>query len=251
MAPGYRPEQGISGYYAAASLGKGRWYWVVWPALERAGASAGAPAHSGEGTAETRSDALAKAAGLAGRNAKKVAAKYARLYHASRKGAKPNSEAGQPLQEQEFLYRDVYDVQSKQWVPVPHRVARRTKKFVFIEQNPYMPEQPAGSWFDQAAPTFRLDRSLLEREGYAYVPAAASAEDADEFYFLNAREKPPKMAQPRCIQALHLTWPCSQEAVKRAYRRLARSAHPDGGGSGEAFLALQDAYEQALKLYQG
>lgn len=180
-----------------------------------------------------------------------VAAKFARVHYASRQGAKPDSAAGESLKEQEFLYRDVYDVQSKQWVPVPHRVMRRTKKFVFIEQKPYAPEEAAVPWFDQAAPTFRLDRALLEREGYAYVPATASAEDADEFYFSNAREKPPRMAQPRCIQALHLTWPCSAEAVKRAYRRLARSAHPDGGGSGEAFLALQTAYEQALKLCQG
>ena len=55
-------------------------------------------------------------------------------------------------------------------------------------------------------------------------------------------------AQFKCIQTLNLTWPCTEAEVKGAYRKLVKSAHPDGGGSQELFLALQEAYEQALQF---
>lgn len=38
-------------------------------------------------------------------------------------------------------------------------------------------------------------------------------------------------------------------SVHEAYRRLVKHAHPDGGGTHDEFLALQEAYEQALKLF--
>ena len=47
---------------------------------------------------------------------------------------------------------------------------------------------------------------------------------------------------------LNLSWPCTLTEVKRAYRKLVKGAHPDGGGNQDKFLALQEAYEQALQL---
>lgn len=39
---------------------------------------------------------------------------------------------------------------------------------------------------------------------------------------------------------------CSKADVKRAYKRLAPSKHPDTGGSHEAFIELNEAYEKAM-----
>jgi hypothetical protein len=89
---------------------------------------------------------------------------------------------------------------------------------------------------------------MLEREGYAFIPATIYVEDAEEIFFSNEYTKASGEVQIRCIQRLNLAWPCTETDVKRAYRRLAKSAHPDGGGSQEKFLALQEAYVQALQF---
>lgn len=53
---------------------------------------------------------------------------------------------------------------------------------------------------------------------------------------------------PACIQRLGLAWPCSEQAVKTAYRRLAKKTHPDSGGDHQAFSDLNAAFEEALSL---
>jgi hypothetical protein len=50
------------------------------------------------------------------------------------------------------------------------------------------------------------------------------------------------------LAALGLRPPCSTEDVRRAYRRLAQRLHPDKGGDGAAFAALQADYRRALRL---
>jgi DnaJ domain len=55
-------------------------------------------------------------------------------------------------------------------------------------------------------------------------------------------------AGPACFRALGLAWPCTEEDIKHAYRTLARVAHPDAGGTDEAFQRLAEAYEEALKF---
>ena len=89
---------------------------------------------------------------------------------------------------------------------------------------------------------------MLEKEGFAYVPPTAYVEDVEEIYFSNEYQQVSGEVQIECIQMLNLTWPCTEAEVKGAYRKLVKSAHPDGGGSQEQFMALQEAYEQALQL---
>lgn len=43
----------------------------------------------------------------------------------------------------------------------------------------------------------------------------------------------------------------STEDIKRAYRKQATTAHPDQGGSTEAWVRLQEAYEQGLAAAEG
>jgi len=51
---------------------------------------------------------------------------------------------------------------------------------------------------------------------------------------------------PACLVALGLTWPCTGQEVKQAFRRKAKTVHPDIGGSSEAFQRLHTAYKEAL-----
>ena len=68
------------------------------------------------------------------------AAKYARAYHRnhSQKRQSPDALA--------FLYRDVQDESTGEWRSEPHRVAKRTRKYVYGEK----PETPIdcgeGEW---------------------------------------------------------------------------------------------------------
>jgi hypothetical protein len=249
-----KPEKEKRRFFAVTSLSKDRWYWVVWPSLDEIQTSEEPLLHVGGGYEKTKSEALERALELAGNYAERIAGKYARIYHRQKTSVKRGRrhprmpEGPNTLKIHEFLYRDVYDPESGQWVPVPHRVVRRTNKFVFIEQQPYSPDELTGSWFDRGSPTFRLDRQMLEQEGFAYIPATAYVEDVEEIYFNDEYTLVSVEVQIKCIQMLNLTWPCTEADVKGAYRKLVKSAHPDGGGSQDQFLALQEAYEQALQL---
>jgi hypothetical protein len=53
---------------------------------------------------------------------------------------------------------------------------------------------------------------------------------------------------PACIAALGLTWPCTRQDVKQAFRTKVKVAHPDSGGNSEAFQRLYRAYQEALAL---
>ncbi|MCA9217465.1 MAG: DnaJ domain-containing protein [Planctomycetales bacterium] len=55
---------------------------------------------------------------------------------------------------------------------------------------------------------------------------------------------------PPCITALGLSWPCTEQEIKDAYRKLAEKNHPDLGGDRQRFLALQTHFEQAIQLVQ-
>ena len=249
-----KPKKEKKRFVATTYLSKNRWYWVVWPSLDEIQSVDEPLLQVGEGYEKTKAEAVERALELAGNYAEWIAAKYARIHYRNKtsgKRRKPNSHApdgSNPLQMHEFLYRDAYDAESEQWIPVPHRVVRRTNQFVFIEQRPYTPDELAGSWFDQGSPTFRLNRQMLEREGYAFVPPTAYVEDAEEIYFSNEYTQAAGEVHIQCLEQLDLEWPCTETDVKGAYRKLVKTAHPDGGGSQEEFLALQEAYDQALKL---
>jgi hypothetical protein len=53
---------------------------------------------------------------------------------------------------------------------------------------------------------------------------------------------------PRAIAALGLRMPCSEEDLKRAYRRRVQKLHPDHGGDQRRFLLLQAHFEEALAI---
>ena len=62
------------------------------------------------------------------------------------------------------------------------------------------------------------------------------------------RYLPPARELPACFQELGFEeWPSDEAEIRDRYRALAKSAHPDAGGSEESFLRLQESAEQALR----
>jgi hypothetical protein len=55
-------------------------------------------------------------------------------------------------------------------------------------------------------------------------------------------------SMPSCIRLLGLSWPCTAQAIKHAFRTKVKTVHPDNGGSSEDFQALHRAYKEALTL---
>lgn len=52
-----------------------------------------------------------------------------------------------------------------------------------------------------------------------------------------------------CFEALGFsTRPTDVEDVRRAYRELAKTMHPDAGGDPDVFMALRDNYRKAMEL---
>ncbi len=56
----------------------------------------------------------------------------------------------------------------------------------------------------------------------------------------------PELHKP--LSLLRLTFPFTRDQLACAYRRMARLTHPDSGGSHEAFIVVNEAYE-CLKRY--
>lgn len=57
-----------------------------------------------------------------------------------------------------------------------------------------------------------------------------------------------RMETPRCLAALGLRMPCTQEDLLHAYRERVKLLHPDRGGDRRRFLALQQNFEEASEF---
>ena len=252
--PGVSRTREKQTFFAITSLGKNRWYWVVWPSLEML--QSGEPIqHVADGYERTKVQAVDRALEVAGMHGEWVAAKYARQYHRQHQRRKRARSEGQDAGSVaapvilEFLYQYVRDTSTGQYLSIPHRVVGSTDETVTVEQRVYDPEGLTGSWLDHGGPVFRLSRTMLEQEGYALVPVTADIDDP-LFFAAPYQEGVAQHAHRSlaCFELLNLSFPCPVSEVKAAYRRLVKGIHPDQGGSHDEFLALREAYEQALRL---
>jgi hypothetical protein len=57
-----------------------------------------------------------------------------------------------------------------------------------------------------------------------------------------------RLETPRCIAVFELAWPCTEEQLRRAYRKKVKLSHPDRGGDPQRFLVLQEQFQEALEL---
>ena len=60
------------------------------------------------------------------------------------------------------------------------------------------------------------------------------------------RDEASACPRPPWAAALEVEYPCDVSTVRKAFRRLARTTHPDAGGSHEAFLRVQRVFAEAL-----
>lgn len=95
--------------------------------------------------------------------------------------------------------------------------------------------------FVQDAVSASYVRLAAERPWSATPLAAANA----------APEATVVQPAPEALRALGLDSRATMADVKRAFRRHALAAHPDQGGSSEAFRALLASYAEALELVDG
>jgi len=90
----------------------------------------------------------------------------------------------------------------------------------------------------------RVNVTLRRSELSAQLPRPAATRPAPTMP-PPARPAP----SPNCLRLLGLRLPCTEADVRRAFRQQALDAHPDRlGGTHGAFVALQQAYEDALCL---
>jgi hypothetical protein len=73
-----------------------------------------------------------------------------------------------------------------------------------------------------------------------------------EYFFREIPKKKPAAPKPmpqvaHALLVLGIAPPYSVDDVKRAYKRRARTAHPDAGGSHIEFIRLQEARDVALR----
>ncbi|HEY7064337.1 MAG TPA: J domain-containing protein [Chloroflexota bacterium] len=108
-----------------------------------------------------------------------------------------------------------------------------------------LPDAPPASAPRTAEPTPPFLFDHVERRLSA--PAAASTAAASRAFYTIAAAYRAQTA-PACLRLLGLELPCTEAAVRQAYREKARSLHPDAGGDARAFVALRAAYEEALRL---
>lgn len=88
-----------------------------------------------------------------------------------------------------------------------------------------------------------LDLGKMERQGKQYHTRF------HEYFYATKPTTDPEQrgSQVSAISILNLPAIYTESDVRRAYKRLARTAHPDSGGSNAAFIELRRAHDEALR----
>lgn len=119
---------------------------------------------------------------------------------------------------------------------VPYKIARITPKQILV-------------YHSESDTVVYLNRQTMERDGKQYHTRfheyfyAVKPPPEKDFHF---HRMPTFRAD--CFITLGLSHPCTQAEVRRAYKRLAKTAHPDLGGSHQSFINLKQAHDSALRL---
>lgn len=238
--------------WAVAKLGKKRFYWVVFPPgnIHETYASDGRRS----GCAPTREAAVTMAEHLATDDAKRWPDGMARESHridiAKRKAQRRSAtNASAPMEFVWGFYNGGGDGYEGEPGFVPHRLVKRTKRKIFVERDFYQESKVYDEGWQEYAwrETFTLDRQKFERLGYAR-PGRHSTALYDCYYRTPDMNMVGGNRQAGWCDVLGIEMPCSLSAVKRAYRRKVLETHPDHGGTSQDFMAVQSAYEDALRV---
>lgn len=247
----------------SACAASGRWFWYAWP-------SADVYAPDGDfdyiepmasGNCDTETEALSSAFSaiggkrnpglvfqlikgrlrkipkryiyrLNGRLEAVYASGYRESLAAKRRAAKKSS--GSSSAALEFVYADGKE-------HLKHRIVKRTKKRIYVERCYYSESsKPSAHWTDYCEPTFVLDREEFEREGCA--PGRSWR------YYYYAKPLEPRASDSPHLSTLGLKEPFTEVEARAAYRRAAKSTHPDAGGSPDDFRKVRAAFDVAMAI---
>lgn len=134
---------------------------------------------------------------------------------------------------------------------IPYRIIEITPQRIKIE---HQADTIAGTvkTAKDYKPLF-LNRATMEAKGqqyhtryHEYFYAAKPRRDPEhEYQYQPAPVRPPTKAM---IVLNIASMPYSKDDVRRAYKRLAKTMHPDTGGSHQAFIELKEAHDSALRF---
>jgi hypothetical protein len=115
-------------------------------------------------------------------------------------------------------------------------------------------EPPPASWFgaraklERAHAEARFDRALdVFLDGPGWRDRPRTLQERLEALVGGADDH----RAPEAARSLGLRWPCTAAELKAAWRRVAKVAHPDRGGSAEAFRAAKAAHDQLARALGG
>jgi hypothetical protein len=269
--------------FACCSIGIGRWFWVAWESESRARALGPALASGYEASAAR---AEGKAVERFGPRLKRLPAKWASGYKRrggiaarvpSAEGEAGGADAARPrarigrlggtskrdggATRLAFLYsatgREPPD--SLGHVAVArHRIVRQNARKIHVECDPFDEDEwvrrgEGGGESSGDAPktrTLAVDRVTLRAEGrfrcrHAHRELTFYASEEDGIRDVEAA----LTAKYAWCATLGVRFPCSADAIKTAYRRLAMATHPDAGGDPAEFRAVEQAYREALAYF--
>lgn len=261
-------EFGEAPAFACCSVGIGRWFWVAWGSEAEARALAPALATGYEASAAR---AEAKAAERLGPRMKRLPAKWASSYKQRGAGGggeiRPKARFGRPVGPPKrrdvatrlaFLYCATGREPPGHAAFTRHRIVKQTARKIHVECDPFDEDEwtsrgEQGEGSPESAPkprTLAVDRAALRAEGRFRCAGAhrgmtfyASEEDG-----LRDAETTLAAKHPWC-DVLGVRFPCSAGSIKAAYRRLAKTAHPDTGGEAAEFRVVEQAYRAALAYF--
>jgi hypothetical protein len=230
-------------HYSRCKLGPARWFWCAWATYPGDFDEYLNPTASGYAPTADAADAAARGAvpGDPITYPTKAAAEIHRMrVHAGARRQRPSTATDATALM--LVYRHGYCDQGgcpDCMHSTPHRVVRMTPRWLYVERDLY--RGPEFRRHDGPVTCYRIDRVVLERDGEVWSQAARDC------FYLRPHDRPARPAPP-CLAALGLTLAATEGDVRRAFRRQARTAHPDAGGTADAFRDLRTCYEEALRV---
>jgi DnaJ domain len=226
--------------WSRCSLGRSRWYWIVYHTWEDMFNEADPIATGYAASPEECESAALAIEPTAVLYQTYFAAGHHRKLCVHRRMQK-TSDSKEAVQQQ-YLYTDRekgdwWDGTGDWLYSQPHRVVKTTKHSVFVERDCWRPE---GAWRGYDVKKYRLDRAELTATGEVW-----SRQARDRFYTTPVEERR-QPHRPQYLVDLDLPQGATKAQITSQFRRLAKVHHPDCDGDAEDFRRIMAAYEQAL-----
>lgn len=259
-------------FFSRCSVGNGKWYWIAKPTMFSDTSDDGYQEPTHTGYASSPDEAIEAAEretgwrfepnrGYGDRHDASWASHHRTRISARKRMAKTSN--GTTTAAIEYIYecsRQTHDMGGMPDYDSVERyvVVKKTKTRLYVDRDSKYSERRAKSQFGRHADrptteqdyilrTFTLDRQEYERCGKV---RRTSGHWTDHGTFYATPEiyyaERDTTHVPACLTALGLTSSADVELIKKAFRLLSKTHHPDAGGDAEAFVQLRKFYEEAL-----